>query len=115
MQQGFVKPCFFISCMESASELFRDKKYIRTNGFCVRYNPAGENSRRECHDTADRLMQALEFISVNGELMRGTQSCCEFADGVLNHFVHYDCYIYHKEEKIPMELLKSQTDIKEED
>ena len=36
----------------------------------------------------------LEYITVTGDLVRGTKMKYEIIDGVLNFFVNYDLFVY---------------------
>ncbi len=55
---------FFITCSDLAENLFVGKRYFRQNRLCVRYIPKTEEKQKECTDTAERLLQCLEYIMV---------------------------------------------------
>lgn len=109
IEQGLKEPCFFISCLNPTNQLFFDKRYFRQNQFCIQYLPenAGNIARTGCNDVAERLFNCLEYITVENDLVRGTQMKCEIIDDVLHFFVNYDMFIYKKNVVNPMEELSS--------
>lgn len=101
VEQGLEAPCFSILCLNPKVEQFLGKKYFRTNQFCVHYFPSTAERNAECHATAERLFNALEYITVDADLCRGTEMHYEINDGVLSFFVNYDMFVYKKEEDAP--------------
>ena len=114
VRQDLRKPCFFILCINPTNRVFLGKKYFRTNQFCIHYFPESRNDvRRECNDTAERLMSCLKWLAVFGKQVMGTKMEYEIVDGILHFFVNYDMYVYQKKEPIPtMEELKEKTGTK---
>lgn len=109
VEQGLKEPCFFIQCLESTNNRYMGQRYFRTNQFCVQYFPKDrENPRRECEQTAERLYEVLECLTIYdiqtqlwGKKMRHTVE-----DGVLNFFVNYDLFILKEREKYLMKILE---------
>ena len=93
IEQGLVEPCFSILCLNPTINQVLGKRYFRTNQFCVHYFPSSDEKRFECYTVIDRLMKALEIITVDGDLCRGTSIHSEVTDGVLSFFVNYDMYV----------------------
>lgn len=112
-RQDLKEPCFFISCLNPTMKQFFGRKYFRSNQFCIQYFPETQGVNAECHATAERLFECLEYITVSGDLMRGTAMKYEIVDGVLNFFVNYDCYVYKKQENTPMETVEINNSVKE--
>ncbi|MEY8524571.1 DUF6838 family protein [Lachnospiraceae bacterium 38-10] len=110
VKQDLRKPCFFILCVNPTSKLFLRKRYLRTNQFCIQYFPESRNDkRRECNDTAERLMSCLKWISISGKPAIGTKMEYEIVDGILHFFVNYDMYVFEKSDPLPrMENLKEK-------
>ena len=94
IEQGLQEPCFAILCLNPTLEQFLGKRYFRTNQFCIHYFPSSSEKRFECNEVMERLFSALEYITVGGDLIRGTEMHCEFTDGVLSFFVNYDMFVY---------------------
>lgn len=115
IKQDLVEPCFYISCLNPTVELFLGKRYFRQNQFVIQYFPESDNEQWECNSVAERLMWLLEYITLDGDLTRGTAMKYEVIDGVLNFFVNYDCFVYRLEENTPMETIESNTNVKEGD
>lgn len=115
IKQDLKEPCFLISCINPTNELFLDRRYRRTNQFCIQYFSETEEAQRECNDAAERMMLCLEYITIYGDdrPIRGTNMKAKTVDGVLNFFVNYDCFVYRIRQQIPMEKLETETNVKE--
>ena len=113
-EQGLEEPCFSILCLNPAVEQFLGKRYFRTNQFCIHYFSSTSEANAECYSVAERLFTALEYITVDGDICRGTAMHFEINDGVLSFFVNFDMFTYRKEdgERIQMETHEFNTDVK---
>ncbi len=94
IEQGLIEPCFSVLCLNPTINQVLGKRYFRTNQFCVHYFPSSNEKRSECQAVIDRLMGALEYITIDGDQCRGTEMHCEVVDDVLSFFVNYDLYVY---------------------
>lgn len=104
VEQGLKEPCFFVFCINPTNRIFLGKRYFRTNQFCLQYFPAHrDRAKEECNAVAERLFSCLEYITVTGDLVRGTKMKYEVADGVLNFFVNYDMFVYKETASDAME------------
>lgn len=114
--QGIKAPYFSIRCLESASELFRGKRYYRSSRFCIQYFPLSQDGRnRECYSVLDRLCTCLEHIPA-GSLIRGTGMKGKMAGGILEFSVNYDCFVSRTEEEEPgIGEMMSHTGVKKGD
>ncbi len=114
IRQGLEEPCFFIACLNPASERFPGNRYFRTNQFCIQYFPESDEKQRECNEAADRMWQCLEYITApSGDRpIRGTKMRYEVVDGVLNFFVNYDCFVYQAKQDALMGSLKTNSSVK---
>lgn len=115
IEQDLKEPCFFIQCINPTTELFLGKRYFRSNQFCIQYFPESKKKQRECNAVAERMIDCLEYITVDGDKMRGTKMKHKVVDDVLNFFLNYDCFVYKVESVAPMESLQSNTNMKEGD
>lgn len=112
-EQGLKKSCFFIQCTRMSCVLFRGQKYFRENRFLIRYFPGSEgNKNQECYGIAERLSGCLEFIAAEG-IMRGTNMEALLAEGILDYYVNYDCFIRKEEETEAMEEWKADVKVRE--
>lgn len=113
VEQGLNEPCFFVFCINPTNRLFLGKRYFRKNQFCIQYFPADKDrAKEECNAVAERLYSCLEYITVSGDLVRGTKINCEVADGVLNFFVNYDFFVYKAEPSDAMEEISESVTVK---
>lgn len=114
VEQGLTEPCFLITCVSPKNEQFLGRRYLREHLFLVQYFPeSGEEPRRECMETQERLYEALEFITVDGHVKNGTRMEGEFLDGVLRFQVKYDFFVERKETGEWMETLSQRTEVKD--
>lgn len=110
-RQGLKEPCFFILCINPTNRLFLNKRYFRTNQFCIHYFPEHDgNKNEECHETAERLFHCLEWLEVDGDPVMGTKMRYEIDEGILHFFVNYDLFVRKVGEPIPhMEEISEET------
>ena len=58
-------------------------------------------------------MDCLEYITVDGDLTRGTGMNGELVDNVLSFFVNYDMFVIKEQESEPtMETIEQNTNVK---
>lgn len=101
VKQGLKEPCFFISQVRRINRFFRGDRYSQGSRFCIQYFPGNQlQPRKECQATASRLERCLEYITVKGDLVRGTNMSYEIEDGILHFFVDYDCFV--RRETVPL-------------
>jgi len=112
LEQGLKEPCFSVLCLNPTNELFLNKRYLRTNQFCIQYFPSTDEANSECNAVLERLYGCLELITVTDDLTRGSKMKGEVVDGVLNFFVNYDMFVYKVESKDLMEDMEINADAK---
>lgn len=113
IEQGLIEPCFSILCLNPTINQVLGKRYFRKNQFCIHYFPNSDEKRSECHAVIERLMGALEIITVDGDLCRGTDMHGEVVDNVLSFFVNYDVYVYKEQTAEPaMETVSHNMNMK---
>ncbi len=113
VKQDFEEGSFTLSCINPTSKQFLGNRYFRTHLFCVRYFPKTKEPKIECYEVLERLYSALEYITVDGKLCRGTNMHGEVSDDFLSFFVNYDVFVYKDtEEKEPMEVLNHNGEVK---
>lgn len=113
VEQGLTEPCFFIFCLNPENRQFLGRRYFRETPMCIQYFPADkDHAKEECNAVMERLFSCLEYITVNGDLMRGTKMKGEVVDGVLNFFVNYDFFFCKAADPIPMGILEQDINAK---
>jgi hypothetical protein len=107
VKQGLKEPCFIVQIVNPTNEQFLGNRYFRTNLFSVQYIPKSTtDAKAECNRVTDVLFQALEYITVGGDLQRGEKMRGEYFDGVLTFFVNFNMFVKIEPELDPMETLK---------
>ena len=113
VKQGLEPPCFSISLVNPVNVPMLGTRSLQSNLFSVNYYPqSGTDAKSECLDVQDRLFLALEYITVNGDLVRGTNMNGHFVDGVLVCTVNYDIYVRRVADKDIMETIEIENDVK---
>lgn len=114
VEQDLNEPCFSIKpIMQSNTQRLGDR-YFRGNLFCIYYFPKA--SIEECFDVEERLIDALEYITVNGDLLRGTGMHGETVDGVLTFILNYNLFVAKEPNVEPtMETFEQSIDVGKED
>ena len=107
VKQGLTQPCFLISCLTMGRAQQLGDRYRRDNLFSITYHPgSATDARSECVAIQEALFDALEYITVNNGLVRGTGVTGRMSNGVLVCTVNYDMFVYRVEEIEPMETLQ---------
>lgn len=117
IEQGLNEPCFSIVLLKPSVNQFLGKRYYRTHLFCVHYFPKSTNeSKLECFKIEERLMNCLEYITVDGDSIRGKNMFGEISDGVLAFMIEYNMFV-NKEQVVEsaMETLQQSTDVRKDD
>ncbi len=114
VEQGFKEPCFSIESISPSVTQKLNNRYLSENKFVINYFPNKKDSKKEINTISEQLFEVLEYIAVNGSVVRGTKMSTQISDGVLLFFVNYD--LFRIKEKIvePMEELESKERIKNE-
>jgi len=112
IKQDLKEPCFFISCLNPASDLYLGKRYFRKNQFVIQYFPESDDIQEECNNVAEKMVWCLEYITADGDILRGTKMKYGVIDGVLNFFLNYDLFVYKVEQIQPIELYERSINVK---
>ncbi|MGL5512133.1 MAG: phage tail terminator family protein [Sporomusa sp.] len=114
IEQGMKTPCFLIVNLLNRETQKLDNRYLREHSFNVHYFPENiTNPRREVTTVGMQLFDVLEYITVNGSLVRGTSRRHEIVNDVLHFFVDYNVYIHKLKDPAPyMETLEHIQQVK---
>lgn len=96
IEQGLKEPCFLLNSLSQSSKQFFSARYKKNNLFSIQYFPSTNEVKAECNDVAERLNNCLEWIDVNGDLIRGTNSNSEVQDDILNYSINYNVFTISK-------------------
>lgn len=91
--QGFQEPCFFISVLKPSKDQVIGSRYLMKHPFDIHFFPSDDEKNSKIYETLGRLNDALELITVDGDLIRGTKISGEIVDDVLHFFVNYDFHV----------------------
>lgn len=113
VKQGMKEPCFFVFCISPNTRVFRGRRYYHENQFAIQYLTAADEPRTECTNVAENLFACLELITVDGDLMRGTDMNADISDEVLTFTVNYNFFSYVANTEEPMEVFEgTETEVK---
>ncbi|WP_102274092.1 phage tail terminator family protein [Cytobacillus massiliigabonensis] len=102
IKQGLIEPCFFIAFLRYGQTQIIGQRYFKEHFFDIHYFPVSTQDKNfELNEVAEELTDALEYITVNGDLVRGTNLNGEIVDGVLHFFVNYNMHVYKAKDPIP--------------
>ena len=103
IKQGLKEPCFFIACIDQSTKRYPSSRYKKQNQFVIQYFPESRDApNAECLEVADQLQWCLEDITVDGDILHGSDMHSEIIDGVLNFFVSYNFFVRKTREKEKM-------------
>lgn len=106
LQQGFLKPCFFISFVRGSRKPLPCKRYYCENQFLVQYFTEKEQvETAEMLKVAQSLCDCLGLLSVDDGWIRGSNMQYEMVDGVLRFLLNYNVIMLQSEEDVPMEVM----------
>ncbi|WP_027636928.1 phage tail terminator family protein [Clostridium butyricum] len=100
IEQGFDEPCFSIISLKPISTNLVGNRYKREYSFDIQYFPENEQSNNEINEVIERLFTSLEYIRVDGNLVKGTKINGEIVDNVLHFFINFNMIIKKETEII---------------
>lgn len=104
IEQGFKEPCFFIGFLSAEEAQVFGRRYHDGHLFDIHYFPREGNT--EIFGMMNTLKDALEYVmTIEGDLLRGTNINLEIVNGVLHTFVNYNFHIY-KPKTVPQEAME---------
>ena len=107
VQQNLKTPCFVIRCINQSDEQVLGNRYYREHLVSVQYLPeSARNANTASYKVQDALYQVLEYITVDGDLQRGTGKKGTVTDGVLTFLVNFNMFIRIEQNLEPMEVLE---------
>lgn len=92
VEQGINEPCFFICPLNPSKVPYPNGRELKKNSFDVHYFPRSKDKSFEINEVAEMLLEELEYIEIDGDLVRGTNMNFEIIDNVLHFFVDYNYF-----------------------
>lgn len=116
MGQDYQKPCFAIVPLAASQEQKLGQCYQVNYPFDIQYFAQGQGEvNKEIYEIAEQLAVVLEYIDLDGELLRGIDVHYKKEEGILHFFVSYRFHIIRQKEQEPhMTDLSVQMAVKEE-
>lgn len=102
--QGLAPPCFTVVCSPSVKQVI-GKRFRRDFDICVHFFPGTDEKYGECADAEERLFTALQYIDVDGDLLRGEDMSRKLSDGILSFNVRFGTFVLDTEKAEAMEHL----------
>ena len=114
VEQGLENPCFFIFSLKPSNRQLVGNRYERKYPFDIHYFPKDENNyNNEINEVTERLFTALEYISIDSGLIKGTNMNAETVDNVLHFFIDFNMIVKKEIPKDPyMEELELMEEVK---
>lgn len=90
IEQGFNEPCFFVQLITQEQTQRLGNRYREVYSFDVMYFPSENgNENQECHNVSEELYELLEYITVDGDLIRGIKLNSRVQEKALHFFTDY--------------------------
>ena len=89
VEQGLTKPCFTIDTVTSISRSKSPVLYDRTFPLVIHYFTNSDNLKKECYDIAEKAVECLEHLPIEGRVVRGEDINWQMVDDVLQIFITY--------------------------
>ncbi|WP_102815564.1 phage tail terminator family protein [Clostridioides difficile] len=115
VEQGINEPCFFIVPINSSKTSYPNGRELKKNSFDVYYLPRSKDKSFEINEIAEILLEELEYIEINGDLVRGTNMNFEVVDNVLHFFVDYNYFTIKNNDTDKMDTVELFGDLKRGD
>jgi len=95
VEQGLQPPCFAVACTSSDIKQRLGNRYKRNNSFSIYHFPEENIDKRiPSQEVKERLFNALEYITVDGDLTRGTNMNGNIIGNVLEFNVDYNMEVF---------------------
>ena len=90
VEQNLTKPCFAIDSILPLQRARSRYLYDRTIPIVVHYfSPNKATTKKDCYEKAELMVEALEYVPLNGSLIRGEDISWQIVDDVLQLFITY--------------------------
>lgn len=106
MEQGVVKPCFFVKCENASIERFMGRRYRHSNKISIKYYSKSTCVNDEYYIVGEKLSNYLECIDFQGDLLLGKVHKYEVNKNELVIVIEYNYFVYKDEELEKMVNLK---------
>ena len=106
-KQGFSEPCFFISLLQPSSTKELGTTHKRENPYCIQFFPKSTSQpKTECYKILEALYLVMEYITVDGNPVRGLGMHGEMYENTLKFYVNYNVRVREIYDPILMKELQ---------
>lgn len=105
-EQGFIKPCFFVQILSLTNERFMGNRFFSKNEFNIKYLINANEENNNLTEVFEKLNNCLEIITIDGDLVRGSDIKCVISEEGINFSISYNGFTYKVEDKDLMEIHK---------
>ena len=106
IEQHLDKPCFAVNALNPLVKAKSQIRYHWTVPVVIHFftdKEVTEEAKKDDYTKASQMLEVLEYITVNGNLIRGEDMEFTVVEDVLQFFITYKFFTYKDEEKIYME------------
>lgn len=90
VEQNLTKPCFTIDSLVDIQRSRSRYLYDRTIPIVVHYFSSDKaTTKKDCYGKAEQIVEALEYVPLDGALIRGEDISWQIVDDVLQVFITY--------------------------
>lgn len=90
IEQNANLPCFTIDVLNPLSRSVNRKDYYRTIPCVIHYFTNNKNTTvKECYSIGEQILECLEYLNIDGQLVRGEDMSYTMVDDVLQVFITY--------------------------
>lgn len=113
-EQELKSSCFLIVPTKYEQKQKLGNRYELLQSFEIRYIPLNAKEYTlECANVMPKLFATLEYITIDGDLTRGTNMSAQIQDGMLHFFVDFNLFVLKVQERFNMETMQSDVSLKE--
>jgi hypothetical protein len=106
IKQDFKEPCFFIMSVDFSIDKRLNKHYTLHQSFDIHYFPfETADKNKEMQNVGLKLMEELEYITIDGKVVKGTGIRFNIVDDILHFFINYDMDVYIPKNDVNMQTL----------
>ena len=112
VEQFLNPPCFYVELLQSSMQQIVSRRYRLENLFDIHFFTNENEPKNDFRRVADILYDALEYISVDNDLVRGLNMHYEIVDDVLHFLLNYNMNV--QKEITPtdkMETLQTRSEL----
>lgn len=99
VQNELTMPCFLVKLIKGSRKQMMSNRLYLEHSFNIQYYPGTVNKNSEISEIVPGL-SALEYITSDGKLLRGTKMNYEITEEILHFYVQYNFFAYTTKEEI---------------